>query len=260
MKIVVCVKQVPDTAAEKRLEDDGTLDRSSDSDQIMNPLDEYGTEEALRLKEAHGGEVTLLCMGPPSARDTLLKKGLPMGADRAVLVTDEALAGSDAVATAYVLSKALETLEYDLVILGSESTDARGSLVPSALVEFTGLPGLTYAKKVEVDGNKVRIQREGDRGFTVVEAEMPAIVSVVKGINEPRYPSFKGIMEAKKKPLDVKSAADLGIDTSKTGLANAKSKVGTWKPRPPKQQGTIIEDDGQAYLKLADWLEQNKLL
>jgi electron transfer flavoprotein beta subunit len=260
LKIVVCVKQVPDTAAEKRLEEDGTLDRSNESEQIMNPLDEYGTEEALRLKEAHGGEVTLLCMGPPSAKDTLVKKGLPMGADRAVLVTDEALAGSDAVATAYALSKALETMEFDLVILGSESTDARGSLVPSALIEFTGLPGLTYAKKVEVEGNKVKIQREGDRGFTVVEAEMPAVVSVVKGINEPRYPSFKGIMEAKKKPLEVKSAADLGIDTEKVGLTNSKSKVGSWQPRPPKQQGTIIEDDGQAYLKLADWLEENKLL
>ncbi|RIK07940.1 MAG: electron transfer flavoprotein subunit beta [Acidobacteria bacterium] len=261
MNIVVCAKQVPDTAAEKRLSSDGTLDRSNDADQILNPLDEYGTEAALKLVEANGGEVTILMVGPKSATETLRKKALPMGADKAIQVTDEALHGSDAVATAYALAQALKQVEgFDLVILGSESTDARGSLVPSALSEFTGLPGLTFAKSIEVDGNVVRIQREGDKGFETVEAEMPAIVSVVKGINEPRYPSFKGIMAAKNKPLDEKDAAGAGIDTSMVGLANSKSKVGEWKERPPKEAGTIVEDDGEAFAKLADWLEENKLL
>lgn len=260
LNIVVCTKQVPDTAAEKKLNADGTLDRSNDADQILNPLDEYGTEEALKLIEANGGEVTLICMGPKSATETLRKKALPMGADKAVQITDDALHGSDAVATAYAISKALEGLDFDLVILGSESTDARGSLVPSALSEFTGLPGLTFAKKIEIDGSKVRIQREGDRGFEVVEAEMPAIVSVVKGINEPRYPSFKGIMAAKNKPLDEKDAAAAGIDPSMVGLEHSKSKVGEWTERPPKEAGTIVEDDGEAFMKLADWIEENKLL
>lgn len=260
MNIVVCTKQVPDTAAEKKLNADGTLDRSNDADQILNPLDEYGTEEALKLVEEHGGEVTLLMMGPTSATDTLRKKALPMGADRAIQVTDPALHGSDAVATAYALSKVLDGIEFDLVILGSESTDARGSLVPSALAEFAGLPGLTFAKKVEIDGTKVRIHREGDKGFEIVEAEMPAVVSVVKGINEPRYPSFKGIMAAKNKPLDEKDAAAAGIDTSMVGIEHSKSKVGEWTERPAKEAGIIVEDDGEAFAKLADWLEENKLL
>jgi len=258
MDIVVCVKQVPDTWAEKKLDPtDRTLDRSSDA--VMNELDEYAVEEALRLKEAHGGEVTVLTMGPESAAETT-RKALSMGADKAVHLTDPALHGSDAVQTSYALAKVLGTLEFDLVVLGSESTDARMSVLAAMLAERLGLPQLSLARKVEVDGTAVRIERQTDAGYDVVEATLPAVVSVVEKINEPRYPSFKGIMAAKKKPLTTLTIADAGIEPAAVGLASATSRVADFTNRPPRAGGTIVDDDGTGGAQLAEFLAASKFL
>src|SRR5881398_2167456 len=215
MNIVVCVKQVPDTWAEKKLNSsDKTVDREG-VDGVMNELDEYAVEEALKIKEAQGsGEVTVLSMGPEKAVETI-RKALSMGADKAVHVVDPALHGSDALATSYALAQALSTIEHDLVLLGVESTDARMSVVPAMLAERLGASQLTFARKVEVGDGTVKIERLTDTGYDVVEAPTPAVVSVVEKINEPRYPSFKGIMAAKKKPLTTLTLANAGIEATR---------------------------------------------
>ena len=259
MKIVVCVKQVPDTWAEKKLSPtDQTLDRDS-ADSVMNELDEYAVEEALQLAEKHSGEVTVLSMGPEKAAETV-RKALSMGADAGVHVVDDAIHGSDALATSLVLAKALGSLEWDLVILGSESTDARTSVVPAMLAERLGVPQLTYAEQVDVDGTSVRIQRQTEYGHDVVEAATPAVISVVEKINEPRYPSFKGIMAAKKKPLTTLSLADLGLEPSAVGLSAAWSAVDESTPRPPRTAGTIVKDEGDGGVQLAGFLASQKFI
>lgn len=260
MNIVVCVKRVVDTAAEKKLDpNDFTLDRES-VESIMNPVDEYGVEEALKLKEAHGGEVTILTMGPEGAEKNALRKALALGADKGVLVKDDHLHGSDAMATAYTLALALGQQEFDLVILGSESTDARTSLVPQALAQLLGIPGLTYAKQLEVSDSKVTIQREEEGGYSVVEAELPAVVSVVKGINEPRYATLKGIMSAKQKPVELLAADDTGLDPAEAGSEGSKTRVLEATPRPAKEKGEVVKDEGDGHVKLADFLQQNKFI
>jgi electron transfer flavoprotein beta subunit len=260
MNIVVCVKQVPDTWSEKKLDpSDSTLDRAA-TDPVMNEMDEYAVEEALKLQEAHGGEVTVLCMGPDAASETV-RKALSMGADKAVHVIDDALHGSDAVATSLALAKALERVgSYDLVVLGSESSDARMSVVPAMLAERLDLPQLTFAKEVTVDGSAVRIKRLTDEGYQVVEASLPAVVSVVEKINEPRYPSFKGIMAAKKKPVDSVSLADLGVDAGEVGLSGAWTKVEAFEAAPPRQAGTVVTDEGEGADKLVEFLTSKKFI
>jgi electron transfer flavoprotein beta subunit len=259
MNIVVCVKQVPDTYEEKKLRDaDKTLDREG-VEGVMNELDEYAVEEALRLKEAHGGEVTILTMGPEKAVETI-RKALSMGADSAVHVVDAGLHGSDALATSYALAKALGTIPHDLVILGVESTDARMSVIPAMLAERTGAAQLSFARKVEVDGTTVKIERVTDTGYDVVEAQTPAIVSVVEKINEPRYPSFKGIMAAKKKPLTTLTLADAGIDAANVGLAGSGTSVAEFAARPPKAAGQIVKDEGDGGNKLAEFLASQKII
>ena len=259
MDIVVLVKQVPDTWAERRLsESDYTLDRES-VDAVMNEIDEYAVEEALRLKEAHGGEVTVLSMGPERAAETI-RKALSMGADKAVHVSDPALHGACAVQTAETLAAALGTIPHDLVVLGSESTDARLSVMAAMLAEKLGVPQLSGARKVEVDGSTVTIERQTETGFDRVQGSTPAVVSVVEKINEPRYPSFKGIMAAKKKPVQTVTVADLGLDAGSVGLASATSEVVEMTPRPPRQAGQIVKDEGDGGVKLADFLAAQKLL
>jgi electron transfer flavoprotein beta subunit len=260
--IVVLVKQVPDTWAERRLqESDRTLDRES-VDAVMNEIDEYAVEEALRLKEAHGGSdstVTVLTMGPERATETI-RKALSMGADKAVHVSDPALHGSCAVQTARTLAAALGTIPHDLVVLGSESTDARLSVMAAMLSEALGLPQLSGARKVTVDGSTVTIERQTETGFDRVQGSTPAVVSVVEKINEPRYPSFKGIMAAKKKPVQTVTVADLGLDAGSVGLASATSEVVEMTPRPPRQAGQIVKDEGDGGAKIADFLAAQKLL
>jgi electron transfer flavoprotein beta subunit len=261
MKIVVCVKQVPDTASEKRLRPDTlTVDRDA-VDAVMNEMDEFAVEEALRLTEQHGGEVTVLTMGPEGATATV-RKALSMGADAGIQLTDDALAGSDTLATSYALAQALGTTEYDLVILGCEASDARTSMVPAMLAEHLGLPQLTFARKVEVDpeAKTVRVERLTDYGHDVVEAALPAVVSVVEKINEPRYPSFKGIMAAKKKPVATLAAADAGIDTGRVGQAAAATSVVDAAERPPRGKGVIVPDEGDGGTKLAEFLTTQKFI
>ncbi|GAA4890753.1 electron transfer flavoprotein subunit beta/FixA family protein [Streptomonospora salina] len=259
MNIVVLVKQVPDTATERKLSsDDNTLDRAA-SDGVINELDEYAIEEALLLKEKHGGEVTVLTMGPDQATDSI-RKALSMGADKAVHLVDDELHGSDALQTAYALSKALGTVEFDLVVLGSESTDARTGVVGAALAEYLGLPQLTLAGKVDVDGSAIRIQRATDYGYDVVDAQLPAVVSVVEKINEPRYPSFKLIMQAKKKPVEKLSIADAGIDAAQVGLSDAATETSDFAPAPPRAAGTVVKDEGDGGSKAAEFLAEKKFV
>ncbi|HTV02022.1 MAG TPA: electron transfer flavoprotein subunit beta/FixA family protein [Luteitalea sp.] len=259
MNIVVCVKQVPDTWAEKRLSDsDKTVDRAG-VEGVMNELDEYAVEEALKIKEAQGGEVTVLTMGPDKAVETI-RKALSMGADKAVHLIDDALHGSDALATSYALAQALATIDHDLVILGVESTDARMSVVPAMLAERLGATQLTFARKVEVGDGTVKIERQTDTGYDVVEGATPAVVSVVEKINEPRYPSFKGIMAAKKKPLTTLAISDASIDADKVGLGGSGTSVSEVAARPPKQAGQIVKDEGDGGAKLAEFLASQKFI
>ncbi len=259
MKIAVCVKQVPDTWAEKKLDDaDKTLDRES-ADGVMNELDEYAVEEALLLTEAQGGEVVAVSMGPAKAEETV-RKALQMGADSGIHIVDDALHGSDAIATSLVLAKVLGDKGFDLIIFGSESTDARMSVVPAMVAERLGVPQMTFANKVEVDGGSIKIQRQTEYGYDEVEAATPAVVSVVEKINEPRYPSFKGIMAAKKKPIETVTVADSGVDAGQVGLAAAWSQVAEFANRPPKAAGVKVEDDGSGGVKIAEYLSEQKFI
>jgi len=259
MNIVVCVKQVPDTWAERTLRpEDSRLDRAS-VDGVINELDEYAIEEGLRLAEAHGGEVTVLTMGPDKASESI-RKALSMGADKAVHLVDDALEGSDALATSLALATVLKRTGFDLVILGSESTDARTGVLAAMLAERLGCAQLSLASKVEVDGNAITIHRQADYGYDKVEATLPAVVSVVEKINEPRYPSFKGIMAAKKKPVEVLSVADAGIDPAQVGLRAAATEVVSFSKRPPREAGTIVKDEGDGGVKAAEFLAAQKFI
>lgn len=259
MNIVVCVKQVPDTENPRKLKsDDKTLDREAASG-VINELCEYAVEEALRIKEAHGGEVTVLSMGPSAATETI-RKALAMGADKAVHLSDEALHGSDALQTSYAIQQVLGRTGFDLVILGSESTDARTGVLAAMLAERLGVPQLSLANKVEIDGSTIKIQRVTDYGFDKVEAALPAVVSVVEKVNEPRYPSFKGIMAAKKKPVEALTVADAGIDAGQVGVANAVTEVIDFADAPPRAKGQIVTDEGDGGAKAADFLASKKFV
>jgi electron transfer flavoprotein beta subunit len=259
MKIAVCVKQVPDTWAEKKLDaTDKTLDRAS-VDGVLNEIDEYAVEEALQIVEANGGEVVIVTMGPDKATDTV-RKALSMGANAAIHINDPALHGSDAAATSLVLAKVLEGRGFDLVILGSESTDARMSVVPAMLAARLGVAQLTFANKVDVTGNEVTIRRVTDYGYDEVKGSTPAVISVVEKTNEPRYPSFKGIMAAKKKPVENLTLADIGVDAGSVGLAGSWSEVVTFEDAPPRAAGTVVTDAGDGGVKIADYLSAQKFI
>ncbi|HET7013694.1 MAG TPA: electron transfer flavoprotein subunit beta/FixA family protein [Streptosporangiaceae bacterium] len=259
MNIVVCVKQVPDTWSERTLKaSDSTLDRDA-ADAVPNELDEYAIEEGLRIAEAHEGGVTIFSMGPPRAAETI-RKALSMGADQAVHLVDDALAGSDVLGTSAAMAHVLGRIGYDLIILGSESTDARTGVIAAMLAERLGIPQLSYASKVEIDGSKITIHRQADYGYDRVEATLPAVVSVVEKINEPRYPSFKGIMAAKKKPVQTWSLADVELDPAQVGLANAGSEVVSFAKRPPRQAGTVVADEGDGGSKAAEFLATRKFI
>nr|MBF6591065.1 electron transfer flavoprotein subunit beta/FixA family protein [Ktedonobacterales bacterium] len=237
MNIVVCMKETPSTTAEKRFGPEMRLERRKE-DAIINPFDEYTIEEGLRQQEKHGGEVTLLCMGPATATDTI-RKALAMGADKGVLVSDAALVGSDAVGTARVLAAALRKLSFDLALFGSAAADAYGGVVPSMVAEFLGMPLLSFATKLEIESGTAKIQRQAEIGYTVVEASLPTLVSVVKSINEPRYPSMKGIMQSKKKPIETLALADLGLEAGQVGAAAAKEKALSAEKIATQRKGEI---------------------
>ena len=258
MNIVVCMKQVPDTAVERTLTPAGTLDRAS-LDGLINELDEYAIEEGLKIAEAHGGEVTILSMGPAKAADSI-RKALSMGAGKAVHVTDDGLAGSDALATSLALAAALRQVGFDLVIFGSESTDARTGVVPAMVAERLGVPQLTLASKVDIEGSSVTVRRVTDDGYAVVTGSLPAVVSVVEKVNEPRYPTFKGIMAAKKKPVQVLTLAELGVAAGAVGLAGAATWVEDFAARPARSAGVIVKDEGDGGVKAAGFLAGRKFI
>jgi electron transfer flavoprotein beta subunit len=261
MKVIVPVKRVPDTAADKVFDPDTrTVDRDS-GEPVLCPVNEFAIEEALRLKEAHGAEVTVLLVGPEAAQATI-RKALSYGLDDAIQISDDAIAGSDALGTARVIAKAVEGTDFDLVLFGNQSTDARTSIVPAAVAELLGVPSLTYARHLEVDGERVVVHREHEEGHDVVESSLPAVVSVVEAINDPRFPSFKGIMAAKSKPLEVKALTEIGLDAGEVGGGSAAAQMFAFEPRPPKEPGVIVTDDGSgsAASELIAWLESRKLV
>ena len=268
MKIAVCVKYVPDATGDRHFEDDKTVDRVG-VDGLLSELDEYAVEQALQIKEkadsADEVEVTAVCVGPEQAVDAV-RKALQMGADRGVHVVDDSIAGSDAIATSLVLAKAIEQGgdgggSYDVVMCGMASTDGSMSVVPAMLAERLSLPQLTLASKVETQGDQVRIQRDGDIATEVVGGTMPLVISVTDQSGEARYPSFKGIMAAKKKPLETLSLSDLGIDAGDVGLSVAWTEVEETTARPPREAGEIVKDEeGSGAKALADFLAAKKFI
>jgi len=263
MNIAVCVKYVPDATGDRHFEDDKTVDRVG-VDGLLSELDEYAVEQALQIKEKAENPddvtVTAVCVGPEQAVDAV-RKALQMGVDQGVHVSDEAIAGSDAIATSLVLAKAVEKGSYDLVMCGMASTDGSMSVVPAMLAERLGLPQLTLASLVEVQGDQVRIKRDGDTATEVVGGTMPLVLSVTDQSGEARYPSFKGIMAAKKKPLEKLSLSDLGVDAGDVGLSVAWSVVEDTTARPPREAGEIVKDeDGTGAKALADFLAAKKFI
>ncbi|HET8878374.1 MAG TPA: electron transfer flavoprotein subunit beta/FixA family protein [Arthrobacter sp.] len=266
MKIIVLVKHVPDAQFDRHLSGgDNTTDRS---ESILSELDEYALEAALQLTEARGGEaagnkVIALSMGPAGAVNAV-KKSLQIGASEGVHLSDEALAGSDAAATSLALAAAIRHLNAagpaDLIITGMASTDGETSLVPAQLAERLGLPQVTFAATLDVDGGKLTARRDGDSSAVTVEADLPAVVSVTDQINEPRYPNFKGIMAAKKKTITTLTLADIGVEPGQVGPSGSWTAVETAEARPPRTAGTIITDEGDAGIRLVEFLAAQKLL
>jgi electron transfer flavoprotein beta subunit len=252
VKIVVTVKQVPDPNSVTVLEADHTLSR--DKEVVLDPGDECGIEEGLQLKEAHGGEVILVSMGPERAKDAI-RKGLSMGADRGVLITDAQLAGADALLTARALAAAIKPEAPDIVICGTESYDGSTGMVPPMLAELLGVPQITVAKKVEVDGSTVKVHRQTADGYQVVEAATPVLITVTAAIAEPRYASLKGIMAARSKEIKLIGLGDLGIERGEPaetieGLTEAEAR----------KAGVIIQDDGTAVDRIMQILAEAKVL
>ncbi|GAB4005924.1 electron transfer flavoprotein subunit beta/FixA family protein [Nocardioides ultimimeridianus] len=263
MNIVVCVKYVPDATADRRFESDNTVDRVG-VDGLLSELDEYAVEQALQLKEKRADEevnVIALTVGPQAA-EAAVRKALQMGADSAVHVIDDAIAGSDAIATSLVLAKAIEKIGVpDLVVTGLAGTDSMMSVMPAMLAERLNLPQVSQAAVVESQGDQVRIKRDGDAATEVIGGTMPLVLSVTDQSGEARYPSFKGIMAAKKKPLETYSLGDLGVDAGEVGLSVAWSEVTETAARPPRTAGEIVKDeDGSGATALVEFLASKKFI
>jgi electron transfer flavoprotein beta subunit len=258
MKIAVCVKYVPDATAVKRIDPETRrLDRSGEG--ALNVTDLNAVEEALRVKESHGGEVVLVCVGPGKATEAL-RKALAMGADRVVLVTDDAAAGSDLLATATILAKALEREAPDLVIFGQASSDGDGSVLWAAVAEHLHQPVISQVAELTFEAGAVRGKRQTEHGYDVIRAPLPAVIAVSDAINEPRYPSLKGIMGAKTKPQEQVSLADLAVDPSAAGEHGSRTTVLSLTP-PASRGGQIkITDDGSAAEKILDYLVEKRLV
>jgi len=261
MNIVVCVKYVPDAQAERTFNaSDNTTDREN-VDGLLSELDEYAVEEALKIVEAGEGEVTVLTVGPDAAADAI-KKALQMGAHKGVHVSDDAIHGSDAIATSLVLAEAIKKIgDVDLVVTGMASTDGTMGVVPAMLAERLGLPQVTLASVVEFQGDQVRIKRDDDTATEVIGGTMPLVLSVTDQSGEARYPSFKGIMAAKKKPLETWSLTDLGLDADQVGLSVAYTQVEDTTARPPRTAGEIVTDeDGSGAGALVEFLASKKFI
>jgi electron transfer flavoprotein beta subunit len=258
MNVVVCVKQIPDPAVPGEL-DPETKTLKREGKLILDDSDAYGVEMSLQLAEkAGGGEVTLVSMAP-NDEVSGLRTALAMGAAKAILVSDPELQGSDSLATAKIIAKAVERAgDVDLVVTATESTDGYTGTIPAQVAELLGWPSLTFAKHVEVGDGKVTIQRQTEAGYDMVEAPLPAVVSMTAGVVEPRYPSFKGIMAAKSKPVEEVTAADLGV--SPVGWAGANQEIVDVAAAPEREAGEIVEDDGEGHAKIVAFLENLKVI
>jgi electron transfer flavoprotein beta subunit len=252
MRVAVCVKQIPDPASPYDLDPD-THFVVRPADQVLDDTDRYGVEMGLQLAEQTEGSVTLISMGP-SGNLQGIRQALAMGADKAVVVDDASLQGSDSLTTARVLAAAIQREGFDLVIAGTESTDGYAGILPQQLAELLEVPALTFAKKVETDGGTLKIERQTQTGYDVVEATTPALVTVTAGVVEPRYPTFKGIMQAKSKPVDTLTAGDLSVELV------TRQKIVAVRPAAERAAGELIEDDGEAHLRIVALLEQAKVI
>ena len=259
MKIAVCVKEVPDPSPNRRIDPDTKrMDRSGD--RSLNQYDLNAIEQGLRLKEDAGdGEVVLVSMGSSKALDSI-RKGLGMGADRAVLVSDDAAAGSDMVATAKVLAAALSAESPDLVLFGQQATDGDGAVLWAAVADKLRMPVISQIAELEIAGGQAKAKRQTEFGYDTIQAPLPAVLAVADSLNEPRYPSLKGIMGAKKKPQDVKSLADVGVDPGSAGEAGSKTTVSALSPPASRGETLKIEDEGDGAQKILDFLVERKLV
>lgn len=252
MNVVVCIKQIPDPATPYTLEE-GTNWLVRPDEQILDDGDRYGVEMGLQIAQAHEGTLTLVSMGP-AGNGQGVRQALAMGADKAVLIEDDSLRGADALTTARAIAAAIRNEGFDLVITGTESTDGYSGVVPQMVAELLDVPALTYATKVEIGDGSLTIHRQTQTGYDTVEASLPALVSVTAGVVEPRYPTFKGIMDAKKKPVENVAVADLGIDT------DVDQKVASITDAPERASGEKIEDEGEAHLAIVALLEDRKVI
>jgi electron transfer flavoprotein beta subunit len=263
VKICVLVKQVPDAAVEKRVDpSSGRLDRGGETN--LNPFDTHAIEAAMQLKE--GGkvdveEIAAVTMGPDNAQRAL-HKAVSLGADRSIQLSDDALAGSDVCATGYALARVLETESPDLVLLGQQSDDGECYTIGAVVADHLRMPSLTQVIKMDVEGDSLRCERQAEYGYDTVEVALPAVISVGDAINEPRYPSLKAIMGAKKKQLDKKAIGDVGIEADRVGVDGSRTSVEAINPPPAKQAGEVIEDEDtdETVEKIVAWLDERKLL
>ena len=258
MNVFVTVKQVPDPNSVPKLRDNNRLVREG-VELVMDQGDEYGVEEGLQLAEKTGGQVTVVSMGPEKANDAI-RKALSMGAEAGILITDPALAGSDALGTARAIAAAVKDKGFDILICGTESADGSTGMVPLQVAELLGIPHLSFAKKLEVEGTKVTVQRQTADGYVTLEAETPVVVTVTGGLNEPRYPTLKGIMGAKSKTVDTVDLAALGLTAEQVGEAGALVKVEKVDAAPERQAGEIITDEGASGERVAAMLVDLKVL
>lgn len=254
MNIVVLVKEIPDPNIPPEM--DGDRLKRQGVQAVLDDGDKFGVEAGLQLKESQGGEVTVISMGPGPTSEAI-KSALSMGADKGVLISDDALPGADALVTARTLAAAIKRNEFDLVIAGVESTDGYTGTMPSTLAELLGVPQVTFAKKIDASDGSIRIERQTAEGYHVVECPLPALITVTAGVNEPRYASFKGIMAAKKKPQEQLSLADLGLGGDEVTIKQAVANV---VPAEERKAGEVVEDDGTAAAKIADFLKEAKVI
>ena len=254
MNICVLVKQIPDPNNPYEMVS-GRLKRDVASN-VLDPGDEFGVEAALQLADANGGEVTVVSMGPDKAMEAI-RRALSMGAHKGILVSDDALAGSDALVTARVLAAAVKRAGFDLVIAGVESTDGYTGTVPGSVAQLLGVPQATFAKHLEVKDSILHVQRQTEKGYDDVECSLPCVVTVTAGVNEPRYPTFKGIMQAKTKPVEQLKAGDLGLSADDIAATQSVASV---EPAPARGAGEKIEDDGTGAAKIADFLKEAKVI
>jgi electron transfer flavoprotein beta subunit len=258
MNVLVCVKQIPDPNVSGKLDPQTKRMVREGVDAVLDPGDEHAVEAGLQLVEKDGGEATIISMGPPRAIDAI-RRALAMGAHRGILITDPGLENSDALSTARAIAAAIEGQSYELIICGTESTDGSSGAVPAQLAELLGLPLLSFAKKLEVTNGKAQIDRQTDDGYDVVEAALPAVVTVTGGINEARYPALRGIMQAKNKEIKQLGLKDLGLD-GKAGKAALTEEVIEIKAAEARKAGEIVEDKGDGAKRVADYLVELKVI